>query len=83
MEEQKQNEKEAGRERIIHWGTRKLDKDIIFYDEQKLETDTMCITNVEMNKREVVLKQLHEKETYKKHPGNGKTVREMLEEIQK
>ena len=26
-------EKEAGRERIIHWGPRTLDLDIIFYDD--------------------------------------------------
>ncbi|MCI6468218.1 MAG: 2-amino-4-hydroxy-6-hydroxymethyldihydropteridine diphosphokinase [Faecalicatena sp.] len=78
-----QTEKEAGRERIIHWGPRTLDLDIIFYDDLILETDTLCIPHVEMHKRDFVLKPLHEIAPYKHHPGNGKTVREMLEEIQK
>lgn len=74
-------EQDAGRERIIHWGPRTLDMDIIFYDDLIVETDTLCIPHVEMHKRDFVLKPLHEIAPYKHHPGNGKTVREMLEEV--
>lgn len=75
-------EKEAGRERIIHWGPRTLDLDILLYDDIVLEEDTLCIPHVEMHKREFVLKPLVEIAPYKRHPIYGKTVREMLEEIQ-
>lgn len=74
-------EQEAGRERIIHWGPRTLDLDIIFYDDLIMGTDTLCIPHVEVQKRDFVLKPLHEIAPYKHHPGNGKTVREMLEEV--
>ena len=76
-------EKEAGRERIIHWGPRTLDLDIIFYDDLVVETDTLCIPHVEMHKRAFVLEPLHEIAPYKRHPVYGKTVREMLEDLRK
>ena len=76
-------EKEAGRERIIHWGPRTLDLDIIFYDDLVAETDALCIPHVEMHKRAFVLEPLHEIAPYKRHPVYGKTVREMLEDLRK
>lgn len=75
-------EKEADRERIIHWGPRTLDLDILLYDDIVLEEDDLCIPHVEMHKRSFVLEPLAEIAPYKRHPVYGKTVREMLEEIQ-
>lgn len=75
-------EKEAGRERIIHWGPRTLDLDILLYDDIVLEEDDLCIPHVEVHKRSFVLEPLAEIAPYKRHPVYGKTVREMLEEIQ-
>lgn len=75
-------EKEAGRERIIHWGPRTMDLDILLYDDIVLEEDDLCIPHVEMHKRSFVLEPLAEIAPYKRHPVYGKTVREMLEEIQ-
>lgn len=75
-------EKEAGRERIIHWGPRTLDLDILLYDDIVLEEDDLCIPHVEMHKRSFVLEPLAEIAPYKRHPVYGKTVREMLGEIQ-
>ena len=74
-------EKEAGRERIIRWGPRTLDLDIIFYDDMILQDDDLCIPHVEMHKREFVLKPLCGIAPYKRHPITGKTVKEMLEEV--
>ena len=71
-------EQEAGRERIIHWGPRTLDLDIIFYDDLICEEDDLCIPHIEMHKRCFVLKPLEEIAPYKRHPVTGKTVREML-----
>lgn len=76
-------EKEAGRERIIHWGPRTLDLDIIFYDDLVLEKEELCIPHVEMHKREFVLKPLEEIAPYKRHPVYGKTVRELLEDVRR
>lgn len=82
LKELKRIEKEAGRERIIHWGPRTLDLDILLYDDIVLEEDDLCIPHVEMHKRSFVLEPLAEIAPYKRHPVYGKTVREMLEEIQ-
>lgn len=73
-------EQQAGRERIVYWGPRTLDLDIIFYDDLVMQTEELCIPHVEMHKRTFVLKPLHDIAPYKRHPVYGKTVREMLEE---
>ncbi len=74
-------EQDAGRERIIHWGPRTLDLDILLYDDLVLESPDLCIPHVEMHKRWFVLKPLHDIAPYKRHPVYGKTVREMLEDL--
>ncbi len=81
LEELHRIEQEAGRERVIRWGPRTLDLDIIFYDDWIVEEADLCIPHVDMHRREFVLKPLHEIAPYKRHPCTGKTVREMLEEV--
>lgn len=74
-------EQDAGRERIIHWGPRTLDLDILLYDDLILEAPDLCIPHVEMHKRRFVLEPLHDIAPYKRHPAYKKTVREMLESL--
>lgn len=81
LEQLNRIEKEAGRERIIHWGPRTLDLDIIFYDDLVCQEEDLCIPHVEMHKRDFVLRPLEEIAPYKRHPVYGKTVREMLEDL--
>ena len=76
-------EKEAGRTREIHWGPRTLDLDIIFYDDLIIGEDDLCIPHVDMQNRMFVLEPLHEIAPYMHHPCNNKTVREMLQELNK
>lgn len=76
-------EQKAHRERLIHWGPRTLDLDIIFYDDMIYSDNDLCIPHVEMHKRYFVLKPLHEIAPYMHHPCTGKTVHEMLEDIKK
>lgn len=72
-------EKEAGRERKIHWGPRTLDLDIIFYDWKIVEEENLQIPHVEMSKRDFVLIPLGEIAPYLRHPITQKTVKEMLD----
>lgn len=71
----------AGRERVIHWGPRTLDLDIIFYDDLILDEEDLHIPHVEMHKRDFVLAPLSQIAPYKRHPLLLKTVEELKGEL--
>lgn len=75
-------EKSAGRERLIHWGPRTLDLDIILYDAETVNTKDLKIPHIEMQNRSFVLEPLAQIAPYAKNPVNGKTVIEMLGSLQ-
>lgn len=74
-------EAEAGRERLVHWGPRTLDLDLIFYDELVTENPKLLLPHPDMQNRDFVLRPLAELCPYKRHPVTGKTIKEMLEEL--
>lgn len=75
-------EQDAKRERIIHWGPRTLDIDILMYDDLIFDSDELHIPHVEMHKREFVLKPLSSIAGCKRHPLLKKTVNELLKEVE-
>ena len=76
-----QIEQEAGRERLVHWGPRTLDLDIIFYDDLVLDEADLHIPHIDMQRRDFVLKPLAEIAPHMRHPILKKTVDEMLQEL--
>ncbi|MDO5154791.1 MAG: 2-amino-4-hydroxy-6-hydroxymethyldihydropteridine diphosphokinase [Eubacteriales bacterium] len=72
-------EKEAHRERLIHWGPRTLDIDILFYDNLVIREEHLLIPHIEIPKREFVLKPLATIAPYYVHPISGKMIIELLD----
>ena len=74
-------EQAAHRERLIHWGPRTLDLDIIFYDDLIYSSEDLVIPHVDMENRYFVLKPLSELAPNFRHPITHKTVAQMLAEL--
>lgn len=74
-------EKKMGRERLVHWGPRTLDLDIIYYDDCIIDTERLTVPHIDMANREFVLKPLMEVDNFKRHPISRLRAEEMLEKI--
>lgn len=74
-------EQAAKRERLVHWGPRTLDLDILFYDDIILADETLHIPHPEIPKRDFVLRPLAQIAPYFVHPVYRRTVTELLEQL--
>ena len=71
------------RERLVHWGPRTLDLDIIFYDNLVYEDEKLMIPHVDMQNRDFVLKPLVQIAPNMRHPIYKKTMQELLDRLEK
>lgn len=69
------------RERIIKWGPRTIDLDIIFFNDLVSEDEEVILPHPRMHQRSFVLEPLNEIAPYKIHPLYKKRVFELLEEL--
>lgn len=76
-------EKEMKRERIIKWGPRIIDLDIILFDDIVTEEDYVTIPHPRMEEREFVLEPLNEIAPNIIHPLTKKRIFKMLQELKK
>ena len=74
-------EKALKRERIIHWGPRTIDVDILLYDQEVIRTPDLFIPHIEMEKRKFVLEPLSEIAPEAYHPLLQKTVYQMYADL--
>lgn len=75
-------EQKEGRERILHWGPRTLDLDIIFYDRIIYDDDNLVIPHIDMENREFVLKPMCELAPDYRHPVLNLTMRQLLDRLE-
>ena len=69
-----------GRVRLEKWGERLIDIDIIFFNNEIIETSELCIPHKHMHERNFVLVPLKEIAPSLMHPKYNKTVSELLDE---
>lgn len=74
-------EKTMKRERIVKWGPRIIDLDIILYDDLVTDDEYVTIPHPRMEEREFVLKPLSEIAPNKVHPLSKKRIFKMLEDL--
>lgn len=76
-----QMEAQANRERLVHWGPRTLDLDILFYEDCVMNETDLIIPHIDMQNRKFVLEPLCELAPAYLHPILKKTVKQMLDEL--
>jgi 2-amino-4-hydroxy-6-hydroxymethyldihydropteridine diphosphokinase len=76
-------ETRLGRETSFHWGPRLIDIDLLFYDDLILDTPRLVIPHPRLHERAFVLVPLSDIAPDLIHPIFGKTIRELLEGMDK
>lgn len=74
-------EQQEKRERLIHWGPRTLDLDLLFYDQEILESEELAVPHPELEKRLFVLEPLAQIAPCKVHPVLRKRIKTLLAEL--
>lgn len=69
------------RERLIHWGPRTLDLDILLYEGVVMNTARLTIPHKDMHNRYFVLKPMAQIAPYEKHPLIGDTIEKLLKNV--
>ena len=71
-------ELDMGRVRIIKWGPRLIDLDILFYEDLIIDEEDFKVPHIEIQKRSFVLEPMNEISPDKIHPVFKKTVHQLL-----
>ena len=74
-------EEALGRKRMQKWEPRVIDLDILFFNEDIVETEKVVIPHRHLHERRFVLEPLHEILPLKVHPGLKKNISRLLEEL--
>jgi 2-amino-4-hydroxy-6-hydroxymethyldihydropteridine diphosphokinase len=74
-------ENDLGRDRQIRWDARRIDLDLLLYDEQVRDTPKLTLPHPRMSFRRFVLESAEEIAPQLKHPVIGWTIRQLLDHL--
>ena len=74
-------EQAAKRERLVHWGPRTLDLDILFYDDLVQDDSVLTLPHPDMQNRDFVLKPMAELAPHFVHPVFHQTMQQLLDAL--
>lgn len=74
-------EQAAKRERLVHWGPRTLDLDILFYDGLVRDDPVLTLPHPDMQNRDFVLRPMAELAPHFVHPVFHKTMQQLLDAL--
>ncbi|PPA68562.1 2-amino-4-hydroxy-6-hydroxymethyldihydropteridine diphosphokinase [Jeotgalibacillus proteolyticus] len=74
-------EEELGRKRLTRWGPRTIDLDILLYNAEQIETDSLTIPHARMHERSFVLIPLLEMNPFMIHPVLNESLRMIQQSI--
>lgn len=75
-------ENAAGRKRLIHWGPRTLDLDIVLYDDRIINSENLTVPHPDMHNRMFVLEPLCEIAPYAYNPVLQKNISILKKELE-
>lgn len=73
----------ANRVRVLHWGPRTLDLDILLYENEVMQTERLTIPHADMVNRDFVLRPMAEIAPHTLHPVYRKTMKMLWDELEK
>lgn len=71
-----------GRERLVHWGPRTLDLDILLYEDCVMYTERLMIPHPDMQNRDFVLRPLKQIAPYEMHPLLRRSIAQLCTEVE-
>ncbi len=74
-------ENKLGRTRVVRWGPRIIDLDILFFGDEVISSKNLVVPHIFIQDRRFVLEPLFEIAPEKVHPVFGKTVSELLDSL--
>ncbi|MBF0281168.1 MAG: 2-amino-4-hydroxy-6-hydroxymethyldihydropteridine diphosphokinase [Zetaproteobacteria bacterium] len=74
-------ERTYGRERLVHWGARTLDLDLIAYDDQMITSERLTLPHPRMHERLFVLEPLHDIVPHWIHPTKHLSLQAMRKKL--